>query len=133
MLRSRNTIIATLLGLAVIVSVVTAVNILTLPTVGSVRHAVGAKGSALSDLRATLRALGFVQADGTIQHLISTNTSTLSFRGATYWTSSDIDTRRNNDLGAGGTVALVLVLSALALTRRTVVQPASRSSGSQRA
>lgn len=118
-------LVAVLLGLALAISVGTAVRILTLPEVGSVRHPANTPGSALDELRSSYAAVGVQSPGGVIQRLISSSPNALTFRGATYWTDGDIDSERNNALGAGGFIALVLVLSAFAVHRRTAETPAA--------
>jgi len=132
--RLTTALIAILLAGALAVSIVTAVRVLTLPKAGSVRHAAGTHGSALDDLRRTLNALGIQQADGTIQTLLTRNAAAgLSFRGASYWTATDIASRRETYLDAGALLAAVLLFSAAVvaaagrLTAQARARPAPRT------
>lgn len=115
MARNSNRLIAILLAASVAVAVATAVRIVTLPQSGSVRHAAGATGSALDDLRRSFNALGIQQTDGAIQHLLTSSGGALSFRGATYWTSADVSSRRDTYVAAGSLLSLVLILVAAVL------------------
>jgi hypothetical protein len=118
--RSRHTFTALLVALAIVVAVVTAAKILTLPTGGSTRYSSADSRSALAQLRSSLQAVGINQPTGTIQNLLRRDGQPLAFRAATYWSSSDISSRRNDYLAAGGLLVLTLLLSALVLERRTL-------------
>jgi hypothetical protein len=117
MLRSKPALTGILVLLAVAVAVVTAVGILTLPTVGSIRYSSADSRSALAQLRSSLQAVGITQPTGTIQNLVRRDTHPLAFRAPTYWSNSDIAGRRANYLSAGGVLVLTLLLSAVLLAR----------------
>jgi hypothetical protein len=120
MLRFKNTLTLVFVLAAVGVAIATAVGILMLPTVGSVRYPPNDPRSAVSQLRSSLQGIGFSQPTGTIQFLLKRDQRPLAFRGATYWASTDIDTRRDDYLGAGSIAVLTLLLAAFVLERRTV-------------
>lgn len=125
--RYANALIAALVVAAVAVSIATAVRIVTLPEAGSLRHAAGARGSPLDDLRASLTALGIVQVDGAIQSLIHKAPNALMFDGARYWSSSDVDSRRDGYLAAGGLLAAALLAAAGVLGRWQRAQAPARA------
>jgi hypothetical protein len=114
----RHTFTALFVGLALVVAVFTAVEILTLPSAGTVRYSADNPRSAVAQLRSSLQAVGISQPSGTIQNLLRTRSNPLSFRAATYWTASDVASRRYDYLAAGGLLVLTLLFSAFVLERR---------------
>ncbi len=116
----RNATTSLLVALAIAVAVVTAIRILDLPAVGTVRYPAADSRSSLSQLRSSLEAVGIAQTDGTIQNLIRTRSNPLAFRAPTYWSNLDVASRRDEYLAAGAVLAGTLLLSAFVLGRRPV-------------
>ena len=117
MSRIGNALTVVLVALAIAVAVVTTIKILSLPSVGSVRYAADDPNAAVSQLRSSLQSVGITQTDGTIQNLIRREPHPLAFRTATYWTSLDLASRRDEYLAAGGFLAATLLFSAFVLGR----------------
>jgi hypothetical protein len=118
MLRSKHTLTALLVLLAVAVAVATAVAILMLPSPGTVRWDSSNPRSSLAQLRSSLVAIGITQPTGTIQNLVRRDLRPLAFRSATYWSGSDVASRRADYLAAGGILAITLLIAAFVLGRR---------------
>jgi hypothetical protein len=118
MLKSRHTLPLVLVLLALAAAVATAVAILLLPTPGTIRYDSSDSRSSLSQLRSSLAAVGIVQPTGTIQNLVRRDLRPLTFRAATYWTESDVSSRRNDYLAAGGMLVVTLLAAAFVLERR---------------
>jgi hypothetical protein len=118
MLKSRHTLPLILVLLALAAAVATAVAIVMLPTPGTIRWDSSDARGSLAQLRSSLAAVGIVQPTGTIQNLVRRDLRPLSFRAATYWTESDVSSRRNDYLAAGGILVLTLLGAALVLERR---------------
>ena len=130
-MRSKHTYTLILVVLAIAVAVATAVAILDLPSAGSVRYAPANSQSALGQLQASLQSVGISQPTGAIQNLIRHDVHPLAFRAATYWSGSDIASRRFDYLAAGTLLVLTLLLSALVLEYRSGGgEPRTRPSGS---
>jgi hypothetical protein len=127
MLRSKQTLTALLVLLAIAVAVATAVAILMLPAPGTVRWESSNPKSSLAQLRSSLVAIGITQPTGTIQNLVRRDLRPLAFRSATYWSGSDVASRRADYLAAGGILALALLIAAFVLDRRPEREPAPTS------
>ena len=117
MAKSRHILPVVLVLLAVAVAVATAVASLMLPAPGTVRYDAADSRGSLAQLRSSLVAVGITQPTGTIQNLVRRDLRPLTFRAATYWTESDVSSRRNDYLAAGGILVLTLLGAALVLQR----------------
>jgi hypothetical protein len=124
--RSRHTYTVILVMLAIAVAVATAVAVLDLPTAGSVRYKPSDSRSALAQLQSSLQAVGIGQTAGAVQSLLRRDAHPLAFRAATYWTGSDIGSRRNDYLAAGTLLVLTLLLSAVVLEFRSAAPGSPR-------
>lgn len=111
--RPRATIV--LVFVAIAVAAWTAVEVTTLPSPGAIRYSATDPRSALSQAIGSLRAVGITTPYGAIQEQIRPTTNPLGFRAATYWTSADVASRRDDYLAAGCLIVLTLLLGATLL------------------